>query len=193
MSVALIKKENVGKIAERIVANELESRGFQVRDLNLEGLAANVDLLAVDKNGNMWQIQVKGSCFDAQYENGWWFHYGYCKEEHIHNSKAAMFNRSSGTFRANIVVLVCVKSPKEYQCIVLPIDIAEAAAQINLEYAYRTKKQDGTNKKPSMVWTAFYIPKTTPEKHEQMKREQDLLQPYIEKWDFDSDLSVGVL
>jgi hypothetical protein len=42
----LIDKRNVGRIAERIVANELEARGFRVTDLNRQGLAANADLLA---------------------------------------------------------------------------------------------------------------------------------------------------
>lgn len=118
------------------------------------------------------------------YENGWWFQYGYCKNDHIQTSDAKMFNRVTSSFCADIVVLVCVKSPREYQCVVLPVEVAEKAAQINLNYAYRTKKRDGSEKKPSVVWTAFYIPKTTPEKREQMEREQKLIKPYIEKWDF---------
>jgi hypothetical protein len=139
MKEAKIAKNSIGRIAERIVANELEFHGFLVRDLNLEGLAANVDLLAV-KDGKIWQIQVKGALFDTNYENGWWFHYGYCKPEHISNHKEPVFNRSLGSFRADVVVLVCVKSPHEYQCIVLPVGMAEEAAQFNLNYAYRTKR-----------------------------------------------------
>ena len=42
-----IHKGNVGRIAERIVSNELEFRGFRVSDLNKEGTSANADLLAV--------------------------------------------------------------------------------------------------------------------------------------------------
>ncbi|MGD0903906.1 MAG: hypothetical protein ABR924_13290, partial [Terracidiphilus sp.] len=71
MDKGMIGKGNVGRIAERIVASELEYHGFLVRDLNLERLAANVDLLAV-KDGNAWFIQVKGTSFDTRYENGWW-------------------------------------------------------------------------------------------------------------------------
>lgn len=61
-----IGKSNVGGIAERIVANELEYRGFRVSDLNKEGVSANADLLAV-KGGKGWQIQVKGASFDTNY------------------------------------------------------------------------------------------------------------------------------
>lgn len=174
-----------GRIAERIVANELEHNGFLVRDLNLEGLAANVDLLAV-KAGKIWQVQVKGAGFDSNYENGWWFHYGYSKPEHIANKNEPMFNRSRGSFRADVVALVCVKSPHEYQCIVLPVEKAEQAAQINLDYAYRTKKKDGTAKRPSVVWTSFYVPeRTSDEKKQEIRREQELIRPFQDRWDFD--------
>ena len=60
MSLALvngINQTNVGRIAERIVSNELEYRGFRVSDLNKEGTSANADLLAA-KDGKATQIQV---------------------------------------------------------------------------------------------------------------------------------------
>ena len=41
MGNELIGKSNVGRITERIVANELEYRGFRVSDLNKEGGSAN--------------------------------------------------------------------------------------------------------------------------------------------------------
>jgi hypothetical protein len=37
---------NVHRIAERIVCNELESRGFRISDLNKKGTSANADLPA---------------------------------------------------------------------------------------------------------------------------------------------------
>ncbi len=178
-------KRSIGRIAERIVANELEYHGFEVRDLNLEGIAANVDLLAV-KGGKVWQVQVKGALFDKRYEDGWWFHYGYCGPEHIVNCEERMFNKAVGAFRADLVVLVCIKSPHEYQCIVLPVEKAEEAAQINLNYAYRTKKKNGTDKKPSVVWMAFYVPETSLEKKQAIQREIDLIQGYMGKWEFDN-------
>jgi hypothetical protein len=189
MSETKIGNESIGRIAERIVANELEFNGFLVRDLNLEGISANVDLLAV-KNGKIWQIQVKGSRFDSKFENGWWFHYGYCKEEHIHSKDKRMFNRVDNSFRADVVVLVCFKSPMDYQCLVLPVDIAEKAAQLNLDYAYRTKKKDGSDKKPSVVWMAFYVPeRTTDEKKQAIQREIDLIERFKDKWDFDVEVA----
>jgi len=180
MITSHIGKENVGRIAERIVANELESHGFFVRDLNLEGLAANVDLLAV-KDKRLWQIQVKGSSYATAYpDNGWWFQYGYCKDEHIQNPDARMFNKSVGSFTAEVVVLVCVRSPHEYQFIVLPTKIAEDAAQIVMNYDFRTKKADRSDHKPGPVWFDFFGRKArTPEKVAGIRQEQELVKPFL--------------
>jgi Holliday junction resolvase-like predicted endonuclease len=182
MGAPQIDKTNVGKIAERIVANELEARGFIVRDLNLERLAANVDLIA-GKNGRTWQIQVKGSTYDKQH--GWWFSYGFCTEEHIEKCDVPFFNRRTGAFHADIVVHVCVKTPKEYQCVVLPIDVAETAAQTNLAL-FRMKKYDGSGHKPGKVTFRFYLKKArTPERQKLLDRELELVTPYKDKWDFE--------
>jgi hypothetical protein len=183
-----IGKENVGRIAERIVANELEYRGFRVSDLNKEGLSANADLLAV-KGGRSWQIQVKGASYETTYANGWWFSYGYCNEEIIKNSKLHMFNRKSSFYRADVVVLVCVKRPMEYRCLVFPIKEAEEAAQINLDYGYRTRKSDGSTKKPNKVWVGYhYVPKQTrePEKKARMESEQKFIEPFFDNWALES-------
>ena len=137
-----INKHNVGRIAERIVSNELEFLGFRVSDLNKEGTSANADLLAA-KDGKTWQIQVKGATYD-----GWWFGYGYCTEAIIAGKgtgEGRMFNRcsTSSFYRAEIVVLVSVKSPREYSCLVLPVETAEKAAQENLDREYRTLTKKG--------------------------------------------------
>jgi hypothetical protein len=73
MGAGSINKDNVGRISERIVSNELEFRGFRVSDLNKEGTSANADLLAA-KDGKTWQIQVKGATHSPQ-DNGWWFNW----------------------------------------------------------------------------------------------------------------------
>jgi hypothetical protein len=79
MSTVNINRHNVGRIAERIVSNELESRGFQVSDLNKEGTSANADLLAA-KDGKTWQIQVKGA---TEGGSSWCVNYGFCQQEAV--------------------------------------------------------------------------------------------------------------
>src|SRR5690242_5549129 len=136
--MSAINRHNVGRIAERIVANELESAGFRVSDLNKEGISANADILAA-KDGLAVQIQVKGSTWD-----GWWFGYGQCTDEMIADPACKCFNRRVGNFyNAQFVVLVCVKRPAEYQCVVLPVDVAEEAVQWNLKRCFRGKKKNG--------------------------------------------------
>jgi hypothetical protein len=188
MSSTGINKHNVGRIAERIVANELEYRGFRVSDLNKEGTSANADLLAV-KDGKTWQIQVKGSTE----ENGWWISYGYCDESIISNREKRMFNKSSSFYVARVVVLVSVKSPTAYSCVVLPVKSAEEAAQINLDREYRTPTKHGNPKKPGPVWVSLdYIPRTDASRTESFEKEKKILDEYRNKWEIEvfQDLSI---
>jgi hypothetical protein len=147
-----ISKRNVGRIAERIIANELEARGFRVSDLNSDGTAANADLLAVSPNLTL-QVQVKGAA-NAD-KDPWWVNYGFCTQEIIANPNETMFNRRNSFYQANLVALVAVRSPKEYSCIVLPVFEAEQAAQLNLAREYRTLTRAGKPRQPHMVWIAL--------------------------------------
>ncbi|HZB87592.1 MAG TPA: hypothetical protein VE291_02940 [Terracidiphilus sp.] len=188
MSTTSIGKQNVGRIAERVVANELEFRGYRVSDLNKDGISPNVDLLAV-KDGIPWQIQVKGASY-----SGWWVNYGVCDQEIINGSRR-MFNRANSPLRAQIVVLVCVKSPKDYRCVVLPVNAAEDAAQLNLDYAYREPNKDGSAKVPNKVYVNLrYVPNTKDAKRKmRMMKEQEFINRFIDDeqnagadlWDFD--------
>lgn len=135
---AVITKQNICKIAERIVANELEARGFRVSDLNRDGNAPNVDLLAIS-HGNPLQVQVKGT--PNHHPNNWRLGLGYCKQQNIDDPNAPMFNRHKDAFyKADFVVFVIVRSLREYRCFVLPIEMAEKAAQLHLDARWRTRK-----------------------------------------------------
>jgi hypothetical protein len=147
-----ISKRNVGRIAERIVANELEFRGFRVSDLNSDGTAANADLLAVSPS-SMLQVQVKGAANLAK--DPWWVGYGFCTAEIIANRNESMFNRKNSFYQANLVALVAVRSAKDYCCVVLPVAEAERLAQLNIEREYRTPTKAGEPKKPQRVWIAL--------------------------------------
>lgn len=129
-----IGQKNVGQIAERIVANELEARGFRVSDLNKEGVAANADLLAVSPNQTL-QVQVKGAANGPK--DRWWVGYGHFSKEFL-GGKERWFNRKESFYKANVVVLVAVRSPIHYSCIVMPVDKAEQAAELH-RAAFRAK------------------------------------------------------
>lgn len=146
-------KHNIGKIAERIVANELEARGFRVSDLNKDGLSANADLIAAGHN-TIWQIQVKGATNTVKDGPWWWIEYGFCNYDVI-NKHEPMFNRKSSFYKADIIVLVAVRAPHEYCCIVLPVEAAERAAQLNLNRDYRVPTRRGAPKQPHKVWVGL--------------------------------------
>jgi hypothetical protein len=174
-----INKDNVGSIAERIVSDELEYRGYRVSNLNNEGLSANDDLLAV-KDGVTWQIQVKGSTE----EDGFWFGYGHATEGIVAGIEPAFNRKSTKFYKAEIVVLVCVKSPSVYQCLILSIEVAERAAQINMDHGLRTAKSDGSPKKPGKIFVCLdFVPKVKdPERQALIEEEVELLKPYRDNW-----------
>ena len=175
---------NVGRIAERIVSNELEFRGFRVTDLNRDGSAANADLLAV-RAERIWQIQVKG----ASEDQGSWVQYGFCTNKIVADRREPMFNRHPSFYKADIVVLVSVKSPTDYCCIVLPVAVAEEAAQINLDREYRTPTRLGKPKKPSFVWfdLDYTSPRITGERRASLEKEREILNRYRSKWEIFTD------
>jgi hypothetical protein len=182
-TTSIVVQRNVGRIAERIVANELEARGFRVTDLNKDGLSANADLLAAG-HGKVWQIQVKGATNGPE-DKQWWFGYGHCTLANIAN-KEPVFNHRKSFYAAGVVVLVAVRSLKEYQCIVLRADVAERAAQLNLDRGFRKLTRKGTPRKPGKVW-AYIEP--APLEHERptktralAKAERAILRRGLDAW-----------
>ena len=103
-----ITSKNVGRIAERIVANELEARGFRVSDLNKEGVAANADLLAVWPDKRLL-VQVKGAANPKVMVDQ-------DTATLPKNSlrQQAVLDRVESFYKADLVVLVRCRSPREY-------------------------------------------------------------------------------
>jgi hypothetical protein len=153
-----VGRQNVGRLAERIVANELEWRGYRVSDLNKDGLSPDADLVAA-AHGRIWQIQVKGASNTTTHP--WWIHYGHCSNDII-EGRLPMFNRRGNFYVADLVILVAVQSPIVYQCVTLFVREAEAAAQLNLDRDYRTLTKKGDKKKPH---TVFAYLEETPREH----------------------------
>ena len=182
MSEITINRHNVGRIAERIVSNELESRGFRVSDLNKEGTSANADLLAA-KDGKTWQIQVKGASSGS---STWWVNYGYAQQETLDGTKK-MYNSVESFYRAEVVVLVSVLTARDYKCVVLPVDEAEKAAQLNIDHQFRIPRTDGAKKKPGKVWLylAYDAKIRDQSRLPIMEAERDIISKYIDNWDIE--------
>jgi hypothetical protein len=133
------------------------------------------------RNGATWQIQVKGATAQGEY----WFGYGHCTDAIIAGDEKLFNRKSSSFYEAEIVVLVCVKSPKEYECLVLPVEIAEKAVQINLDSYFRVSKRNGDSHKPGKVWVSLdWIRKSKDASRKALyDAEQELLKPYRNNWD----------
>src|SRR4051794_4527631 len=88
-----------------------------------------------------------------------------------------MFNRRESFYKADFVILVAVRFPNEYQCIILPVEKAERAAQLALERDYRRPKADGEVKKPDKVWLT--LDDSTREKTNTLHNEErEILKPH---------------
>jgi hypothetical protein len=140
--VIKIWQGNIATIAERIVANEFEARGFRVSDLNKDGLAANADLLAIAPNLT-FQIQVKGASNASTKQ--WWVGYRHFREKYMKREEP-LFNRSESFYKASLVVLVAVRSPSEYKCIIMPVKIAEKAADLHRQSFKLAKYKQGKSR-----------------------------------------------
>ncbi len=176
-----VDKRSVGKIAERIVMHELEARGYRVTDLNKDGLSANADLIAA-KGGKTWQIQVKGAT--NKLTERWWVQHGHCTPDII-AGRQRMYNQKNSFYTAQYVVLVAVRSPREYRCFVLPVEEAEKAAQILLDKGYRAPKRDGGEHRPGKVW--FYIEKSPRERAPDLlvEKERAMVAKWEDRWDLE--------
>jgi len=175
----------LGRIAERLVANELERLGFRVTTLNREGNSDNADLLAA-REGTVYQVQVKGAN-NKRLPNGklddWWVTYGFCTNEIIAQQEP-MFNRKKAFYHANVVVLVAIRNLREYRCLVMPVSEAESAAQHAVDHGYRNLKADGTPKKPHIVWTQLDKPRARQDKSvaSAIAAEYALIEKYRDNW-----------
>ncbi|MFZ0640598.1 MAG: hypothetical protein WAN33_02965 [Candidatus Acidiferrales bacterium] len=98
-----------------------------VSHLNKDGVAPNADLVAISPS-RMLQVQVKGATNKSK--DRLWVGYGYFTDEII-EGKRPVFNGRQGFYKADFVVLVAVRSATKYTCFVLPVDIAEDAAQLH--------------------------------------------------------------
>ncbi|MSR79043.1 MAG: hypothetical protein EXS59_02770 [Candidatus Taylorbacteria bacterium] len=174
----LVNKGNVGKIAERIVMNELQFRGYQTTDLNKDGLRANADILA-SKDGKVWQIQVKGATNTPT--GRWWVQYGHCDPD-ILSGKAKVFNRKESFYSAAYVALVAVRSPSEYRCFILPVAKAEKIAQLGLDRGYREPKRDGSEHKPGKMWTVVERSDKDRTRDPRLNKEREILQSGENQW-----------
>lgn len=175
----LLNKRSVGKIAERIVMNELEVRGYQTTDLNKDGLRANADILA-SKEGKVWQIQVKGATNTPT--GRWWVQYGHCDADII-NGKAKVFNRKKSFYTAQYVALVAVRSPSEYRCFILPVEKAEKVAQLGLDRGYREPRRDGGEHSPGKMWTVVERGQRDRTHDPRLDKEREILQAGENAWD----------
>jgi len=174
-----LNRRNVGAIAERIVRNELEFYGFRTVDLNgAREVSENADILAA-RDGRTWQVQVKAMTHPEENEN-WCYQYGFCTQEMIDRNEP-VFNRRNGFYRADVVVLLSVRTPAQYKAIILPIEAAEQAAQFNMDRYYRQRARNGEARKPHKMWVIANA-RAREQVNDLLLRERAILREFQDNW-----------
>ena len=179
-----INSKNVGRIAERIAMNELEARGFHIIDLAyMSKTTANVDFIA-SKNGKSFNVQVKGASNPfGPPRRRWTVGYGQCNEETI-EGRSSFFNaKSDFALRADVIVLIAVNSPSNYCAVVMPVDEAEKAVQLNMTGFFRQPKRDGGKHAPGRMWSDLEPSPRARAQNPYKDKERAILRSYQDAWD----------
>lgn len=177
-----IHRDNVGRIAERIAMNELEAHGFHIIDLAyMSKTFANVDFIA-SKGGRAFNVQVKGASNNVSSRRA--IHYGFCDDDIVAGTTKMFNGKADAPLKADVVVFMALRSPSDYWALVMPVDRAEAAAQINLDRYYRQPKANGEARKPHKVWVDLErSKKARKQADESTGRERALLLAHLNAWD----------
>lgn len=179
-----INSKNVGRIAERIAMNEFEARGFHIIDLAyMSKTSANVDFIA-SKNGASFNVQVKGASNPViSSSSRWWVQFGHCDESMIAGEKPAFNGKSDFALKADTIVLLAVNSPSNYRGIIMPLEVAEQVAQLNMDGYYRQTKDGGGKRQPGKLWIELE-PAKNPRKHNQYHDDiRSLLSKFEGAWE----------
>ncbi|MFO6448706.1 hypothetical protein ACLBKU_16355 [Erythrobacter sp. NE805] len=184
-----IGSRNVGRISERIAMNELEARGYAIIDLAyVSKTIANVDFIA-SKGGKSFNVQVKGTSLQDGDKPA--VQYGFCTAETIAGASTFFNRRDDAALSADVVILLAVYSPSKYRAIIMPHEVAERAAQINLSRYYRRPRLDGGTRQPGKVWLALEGAKNPRKSDPEQDEERGLLLEYENRWellDFSRDI-----
>jgi hypothetical protein len=189
-----INSKNVGRIAERIAMNELEARGFHIIDLAyMSKTSANVDFIA-SKSGKSYNIQVKGSSAPPLGSNArWGVHYGYCNDDIVENGFPVFNGKADFALKAQVIILLAVQAPTHYRAIVMPVEVAEEAAQLNMSGYYRLAKLGGGKRKPNKLWVHLEAARKPRKLNELQEKERRLLKRYEGAWDSLGGLLDGLI
>lgn len=176
-----IGSRNVGRIAERIAMNELEARGYAIIDLAyVSKTIANVDFIA-SKEGRSFHVQVKKTSLHEGDKPA--VQYGFCTTDTILGASTFFNRRDDAALSADVVILLAVYSPSKYRAIIMPHQVAEGAAQINLSRYYRRPRLDGGTRQPGKVWLALEGAKNPRKPDPEQDEERPLLLEYENRWD----------
>ena len=174
----------VGRIGELLVELQLVERGWHPVRLDTAQMAANADLLAINREKRV-SIQVKTTNAEDKHSHSHCLNFGYATSYLL--DKLSIFNSKKSPLIADIVIGVHYTKTKP-RFVVLPVGFAEKLCRVHADYWYNVKRgrDDGT-RSPSFP---LYIHFTrAPKKHsEHHTRLMDQMLEFEDAWHLLSEL-----
>ncbi len=129
----------VGRLGELLVEQQLIERGWHPVRLDTSQMAANADLLAINRSRRI-SIQVKTTNAFHKHAHSDFLGFGYATA-HLRDG-CAVFNSKQSPLIADVVVAVHYR-PQGPRFVVLPVGFAERLCQEHIKYWYNVPLKKG--------------------------------------------------
>lgn len=144
----------IGLLGELAVEMELAKRGWHPVRLDTAQMAANADLLAVNREQRV-AIQVKTTNLNMQKGQGKWLQFGYATNylRSRHEAEPVpLFNAKKSPMIADVVIAVGY-SDEGCRFVVIPVGFAERPCRNHADTWFDVKTKSGKQRSPSFpIW-----------------------------------------
>lgn len=157
-----------GLLGELEVELELVRKGWHPVRLDTAQMAANADLLAVNKTQRL-SIQVKTTSYDRGHSHSGRLGFGFCNKAVLDG--APIFNRKRSPLIADVIIGVSQRFSGS-SFVVMPVAFAEKLCRAHCEFWYNVPRRDGERHSPQFsIYLSFTDqPQVHREHHERMQR-----------------------
>jgi hypothetical protein len=170
---------NIGLLGELQVEQRLVELGWHPIRLDTGRMAANADLLAMDR-GRRVSIQVKSTDASSGHSHAHCLGFGYAS---AYLGGGSVFNAKKSPIVADVVVAVSYR-PGASRFVVMPVAFAEGLCRAHCDYWATVPKRDAASGKRSdsfTIYLAFTEVRSTHGPHNE--RMQRNLLAFEDRWD----------
>ena len=167
----------VGRLGELLVEQRLIEKGWHPVRLDTSQMAANADLLAINKAKRI-SIQVKTTNAAKKHVHSDHIGLGFTSDKSLDGGP--VFNSKASPLIADVVVAVRYQMPQS-KFVVLPVGLAENLCAKYIKYLKELPKKDGKTRKGFGIYLPYL---TVSKKHETLGTSiSTKLKEFEDRWD----------